>query len=131
MPQHRIDIEYMIIFKFKIMIIFKFKRIYHIKLHRFLARPQVLPVNDTSVYCSWWDSYPYSTASVLALHPQYLALDSLAATLPAGISKQVGQWGGGGGAEWLCWMVCVACVSCGGSQSALHPSRAVHCRHPP
>ncbi|KAI8466522.1 MAG: cytosolic 4-alpha-glucanotransferase [Monoraphidium minutum] len=35
---------------------------------------QVLPINDTCVYGSWWDSYPYSTLSVHALHPQYLAL---------------------------------------------------------
>ncbi len=47
-------------------------------------------MNDTSVYGTWWDSYPYSTASVLALHPQYLALDRLAETLPASITKQVG-----------------------------------------
>ena len=25
---------------------------------------QLLPVNDTSVYMSWWDSYPYCTLSV-------------------------------------------------------------------
>ena len=27
---------------------------------------QLLPVNDTSVYMSWWDSYPYCTLSVRA-----------------------------------------------------------------
>lgn len=31
---------------------------------------QVLPVNDTCVYGTWYDSYPYSTLSVHALHPQ-------------------------------------------------------------
>jgi len=31
-------------------------------------------VNDTCVYNMWWDSYPYSSLSVHALHPQYLAL---------------------------------------------------------
>ena len=31
---------------------------------------QVLPVNDTSVNKMWWDSYPYSSLSVFALHPQ-------------------------------------------------------------
>ncbi|EFJ42152.1 cytosolic 4-alpha-glucanotransferase [Volvox carteri f. nagariensis] len=40
---------------------------------------QVLPVNDTCVYGTWWDSYPYSTLSVHALHPQYLALRELLA----------------------------------------------------
>ena len=25
---------------------------------------QLLPVNDTSVYQMWWDSYPYSSISV-------------------------------------------------------------------
>ncbi|GFR48695.1 hypothetical protein Agub_g10651, partial [Astrephomene gubernaculifera] len=38
---------------------------------------QLLPVNDTCVYGTWWDSYPYSTLSVHALHPQYLALREL------------------------------------------------------
>jgi 4-alpha-glucanotransferase len=28
---------------------------------------QLLPVNDTSVYQMWWDSYPYSSLSVRAL----------------------------------------------------------------
>ncbi|KAG2427622.1 hypothetical protein HXX76_012273 [Chlamydomonas incerta] len=40
---------------------------------------QVLPVNDTCVYGTWYDSYPYSTLSVHALHPQYLALRDLLA----------------------------------------------------
>ncbi|KXZ50081.1 hypothetical protein GPECTOR_18g59 [Gonium pectorale] len=40
---------------------------------------QVLPVNDTCVYGTWWDSYPYSSLSVHALHPQYLALRELLA----------------------------------------------------
>ena len=30
----------------------------------------MLPVNDTSVNGTWWDSYPYSSLSVFALHPQ-------------------------------------------------------------
>ena len=28
---------------------------------------QLLPVNDTSVYNMWWDSYPYSSVSVSSL----------------------------------------------------------------
>lgn len=39
---------------------------------------QVLPVADTSVRCSWRDSYPYSSLCVFALHPMYLRLEALA-----------------------------------------------------
>lgn len=38
---------------------------------------QVLPINDTSVRCTWRDSYPYSSLCVFALHPLYLRLDAL------------------------------------------------------
>jgi 4-alpha-glucanotransferase len=38
---------------------------------------QILPVNDTSVTNTWWDSYPYSSLSVFALHPIYINLDDL------------------------------------------------------
>jgi len=38
---------------------------------------QLLPVNDTCVHGMWWDSYPYSSLSVFALHPLYIHLDSL------------------------------------------------------
>lgn len=54
---------------------------------------QVLPVNDTCVYGNWWDSYPYSTLSVHALHPQYLALRALLdpeALLDAGCDAHAG-----------------------------------------
>jgi 4-alpha-glucanotransferase len=40
---------------------------------------QLLPVNDTSVHGMWWDSYPYSSVSVIALHPLYLRLQPLVA----------------------------------------------------
>jgi hypothetical protein len=43
---------------------------------------QVLPVNDTCVYNMWWDSYPYSSVSVHALHPQYVALCAMLDDLP-------------------------------------------------
>lgn len=43
---------------------------------------QVLPVNDTCVYNMWWDSYPYSSVSVHALHPQYVALRATLDDLP-------------------------------------------------
>ena len=38
---------------------------------------QLLPVNDTTVHGMWWDSYPYSSVSVIALHPLYLRLQPL------------------------------------------------------
>ncbi len=34
-------------------------------------------MNDTSVYNMWWDSYPYSSISVHALHPLYLRVQLL------------------------------------------------------
>jgi 4-alpha-glucanotransferase len=40
-------------------------------------RLKVLPVNDTSVYGMWWDSYPYNSISVFALHPMYLSLSAI------------------------------------------------------
>ena len=38
---------------------------------------QILPVNDTTVHGTWWDSYPYSSVSVFALHPLYLRVQPL------------------------------------------------------
>ncbi|GFP83796.1 4-alpha-glucanotransferase dpe2 [Phtheirospermum japonicum] len=38
---------------------------------------QLLPINDTSVHRMWWDSYPYSSLSVFALHPLYLRVQAL------------------------------------------------------
>eukprot|EP00210_Caulerpa_lentillifera_P004848 g4629.t1 len=37
---------------------------------------QILPINDTSVHMMWWDSYPYNSLSVFALHPIYLRIDA-------------------------------------------------------
>ena len=42
---------------------------------------QLLPVNDTSVYNMWWDSYPYSSVSVR--HPLALLVCPAAAALTA------------------------------------------------
>ena len=42
-----------------------------------LSMIQLLPVNDTRVHGTWWDSYPYSSLSVSALHPMYLSLDAV------------------------------------------------------
>lgn len=33
---------------------------------------QLLPINDTSTFMDWRDSYPYRAISVFALHPIYL-----------------------------------------------------------
>ena len=38
---------------------------------------QILPINDTSCFLNWRDSYPYSSLSVFALHPLYLRLQAL------------------------------------------------------
>jgi 4-alpha-glucanotransferase len=38
---------------------------------------QTLPINDTSVFGTWKDSYPYSAISVYALHPIYLNLEAM------------------------------------------------------
>lgn len=50
---------------------------------------QLLPVNDTSVNGMWWDSYPYSSLSVFALHPLYLHLQALSKNLPQSIQEEI------------------------------------------
>lgn len=40
---------------------------------------QVLPINDTTITHTWTDSYPYSSISIFALHPQYADLRQLPA----------------------------------------------------
>ncbi|XP_024395916.1 4-alpha-glucanotransferase DPE2 [Physcomitrium patens] len=50
---------------------------------------QLLPVNDTSVNMMWWDSYPYSSLSVFALHPLYLRLQALSNKLPNDIKEDI------------------------------------------
>lgn len=35
---------------------------------------QVLPMNDTTMWHTWRDSYPYSAISIYALHPMYISL---------------------------------------------------------
>lgn len=51
---------------------------------------QVLPVNDTQVYHTFWDSYPYSAISVFALHPLYLSLQALVkGKVPAAIREEI------------------------------------------
>ncbi|XP_010525431.1 PREDICTED: 4-alpha-glucanotransferase DPE2 isoform X2 [Tarenaya hassleriana] len=50
---------------------------------------QLLPVNDTSVHKMWWDSYPYSSLSVFALHPLYLRVQALSERLPEEIKQEI------------------------------------------
>eukprot|EP00899_Mesostigma_viride_P026609 jgi/Mesvir1/7132/Mv09233-RA.3 len=50
---------------------------------------QILPVNDTCVHGMWWDSYPYSSLSVFALHPLYLRLQALSDRLPREIEEEI------------------------------------------
>jgi 4-alpha-glucanotransferase len=49
---------------------------------------QMLPINDTSAYMSWMDSYPYSCISVFALHPLYLNLEAMG-PLPDGMAGEI------------------------------------------
>ncbi|XP_050231099.1 4-alpha-glucanotransferase DPE2 [Mercurialis annua] len=50
---------------------------------------QLLPINDTSVHGMWWDSYPYSSLSVFALHPLYLRVQSLSQNLPEDLKREI------------------------------------------
>ena len=38
---------------------------------------QTLPINDTTTFHKWKDSYPYNSISVFALHPMYLNLEKV------------------------------------------------------
>ncbi|MBQ5844965.1 MAG: 4-alpha-glucanotransferase [Alistipes sp.] len=37
---------------------------------------QILPINDTTMTCTWKDSYPYNANSTIALHPLYINLEA-------------------------------------------------------
>ncbi|KAJ0978933.1 hypothetical protein J5N97_014407 [Dioscorea zingiberensis] len=50
---------------------------------------QLLPLNDTSVHGMWWDSYPYSSLSVFALHPLYVRVQALSTNIPEEIKKEI------------------------------------------
>lgn len=50
---------------------------------------QLLPINDTSVNGMWWDSYPYSSLSVFALHPLYLKIQALSKNIPDEIKQEI------------------------------------------
>lgn len=47
-------------------------------------------MNDTSIHGTWWDSYPYSSTSVCALHPIYINIEALG-KLPKDILDEVNQ----------------------------------------
>mmetsp|Transcript_22400 Transcript_22400/g.38672 ORF Transcript_22400/g.38672 Transcript_22400/m.38672 type:complete len:993 (+) Transcript_22400:178-3156(+) len=49
---------------------------------------QLLPINDTTVYNSWRDTYPYSANSCFALHPQYMNIETLG-SLPSFIHAEL------------------------------------------
>lgn len=83
-----------------------------------LQMVQVLPVNDTSVHLDWRDSYPYSSLSVFALHPLYLAVDDMIGMGGVGgfcgVIEGWGAYGAGGyctAGEWQagksCMCVCI------------------------
>ena len=38
---------------------------------------QLLPINDTTAYDTFKDSYPYNAISVMALHPNYISVDEV------------------------------------------------------
>lgn len=48
----------------------------------------MLPVNDTTVHGTWWDSYPYSSISVFALHPIYIHLEALG-DMPTQVREEI------------------------------------------
>ncbi|XVF07057.1 hypothetical protein REPUB_Repub06bG0104400 [Reevesia pubescens] len=50
---------------------------------------QLLLINDTSVHRMWWDSYPYSSLSVFALHPLYLRVLALSKNMPEDIKNKI------------------------------------------
>ncbi len=41
---------------------------------------QILPVNDTTMFHNWIDSYPYGGISIMALHPLYADIKAILAT---------------------------------------------------
>ena len=49
---------------------------------------QLLPINDTTAYMSWKDSYPYNCISTLALHPIYINLQELGQLKDAALEKE-------------------------------------------
>ena len=49
---------------------------------------QILPVNDTTAYHNWKDSYPYAGISAFALHPIYISIRDIAGDEHADLLKE-------------------------------------------
>lgn len=49
---------------------------------------QLLPINDTTVFNTWRDSYPYSAVSNFALHPQYLNIEAIG-DIPGSVREEL------------------------------------------
>ena len=52
---------------------------------------QLLPINDTTAYLTWRDSYPYNCISTLALHPIYINLKAIGELKDNFMAKQMAQ----------------------------------------
>ncbi|HQB58757.1 MAG: hypothetical protein LMBGKNDO_01365 [Bacteroidales bacterium] len=50
---------------------------------------QILPVNDTTMYHNWIDSYPYGGISIMALHPLYANINAMC---PKGSSADLSRF---------------------------------------
>ena len=50
---------------------------------------QILPINDTTITHTWTDSYPYSSISIFALHPQYADLRALPALADGKVAEEM------------------------------------------
>eukprot|EP00033_Pygsuia_biforma_P000360 GCRY01000433.1.p1 GENE.GCRY01000433.1~~GCRY01000433.1.p1 ORF type:complete len:939 (+),score=245.39 GCRY01000433.1:181-2997(+) len=50
---------------------------------------QTLPVTDSTIRGDWIDSYPYSPASVFALHPLYMNLPAISKKLPQALLEDI------------------------------------------
>lgn len=56
-----------------------------------LSMIQLLPINDTTAYMTWRDSYPYNCISTQALHPLYINLQSIGELEDKRLQKQFEQ----------------------------------------
>ena len=49
---------------------------------------QLLPINDTTTFGSWKDSYPYNSVSAFALNPIYISLKEAGYNIPSNINRK-------------------------------------------
>ena len=54
---------------------------------------QLLPINDTTAFLTWRDSYPYNCISTLALHPLYINLEATGSLQDGKLAKKLQQEG--------------------------------------